>query len=324
MKPITLDLVICTYNNASLLERTLEAISQQKVSPDVQWQILVVNNNCTDETVQIVEKYSKSGLIPLRMLTETTQGLTPARLCGVKNTNGEWIAFVDDDCLLAQNWVEMATKFALSHSDCGAFGGRVILEWETPPPAFVLNFGYSFAQQEHGDVAKKISCLVGAGMVIRRTALAESGWIDKQLLADRIGKKLISGGDVEIALRLGAKYDLWYNPDCQLKHIIPTKRIAIKYLKAINRSLGRSKLFGDSMLWSGSYESWLLVSVKKGLQDSIYLLIQWVKALKRRKSLTEIAITFNFMCGWWLGLWRMLWMNSQQRKNLLGSAKVSH
>jgi len=73
------------------------------------------------------------------MVSETKQGKTPACLCGVKNSTGNWIAFVDDDCLLAENWVEEAARFALVHPDCGAFGGRVILDWELPLPAFVLN-----------------------------------------------------------------------------------------------------------------------------------------------------------------------------------------
>lgn len=86
----------------------------------------------------------------MRMVSETKQGKTPACLCGVKNSTGNWIAFVDDDCLLAENWVEEAARFALVHPDCGAFGGRVILDWELPPPAFVLKYGYQFAQQDHG------------------------------------------------------------------------------------------------------------------------------------------------------------------------------
>ena len=53
--------------------------------------------------------------------------------------------------------------------------------------------------------------LVGAGMVVRRAAPAECGWVERPLLADRIDKRLVSGGDVEIAQRIrGAGYPLWF------------------------------------------------------------------------------------------------------------------
>jgi len=147
---ISIGLIICTYNNAALLDRSLTAISKQQISSHVNCQVLVVDNNCTDETVAVVEKHIQSGKMPLRMASETKQGLTPARLCGVKKSTGNWIAFVDDDCLLAENWTVQAARFALVHPDCGAFGGRVVLDLEVPPPSFGLKYGYQFAQQDHG------------------------------------------------------------------------------------------------------------------------------------------------------------------------------
>lgn len=320
-KHLSIDLVICTYNNAALLDRTLTAISQQQL-PNVKWEVLVVNNNCTDETEAVVEKHIQSGKIPLRTVLEPRQGLTYARRCGVQNTTGDWIAFVDDDCLLQEDWVEQAAKFALDHPDCGAFGGRVILDWETPPPAYVLKFGYSFAQQEYGTIAKQMSCLVGAGIVIRRTALLDIGWMNKQFMTDRVGKKLISGGDVELALRLASKYELWYNPECKLNHIIPSKRTSEKYLIKINYGLGTSQLYGDSMLWSGSYITWLFVSILDTIRPSVDVIKNTFKVLLRRRSAPEVAINSSFVLGRWAGIGRMLCMNFQERRALLGCAKV--
>lgn len=323
MKKISIDLIICTYNNLYLLDRTLAAIADQVVSPDVKWGVLVVNNNCTDETPQVVERYLKLGKFPLKMVLEPIQGLTPARLCGVNNTEGDWIAFVDDDCLLAPDWVEQATIFAQSHVECGGFGGKVILDWQIQPSPYMLNFGYCYAEQNHGDEVKKLPCIVGAGMVLRRRALQEVGWIDQQFLADRVAKKLISGGDVEIALRLTAKYDLWYNPACQLHHIIPVHRICLEYLHRINLGLGSSKLFGDSLLWSGSYLGWLMVSIGYGSGDALKLLIWALQNLRWSKPLTEVNIYFSFLKGYWLGIWRLFCLNGEERQALLGCAKIS-
>jgi glycosyltransferase involved in cell wall biosynthesis len=226
-----ISLIICTYNNASLLDRTLTTLSKQQVPPYVKWMCLVVDNNCIDDTLAIVNRHIRSGAIPhLRIVSEPIQGLTPARLCGVKNTTGDWIAFVDDDCLLQEDWIAQAAMFASEHPNCGAFGGQVVLDWERPPPAFVLRYGYSFAEQNHGSVQKKVPFLVGAGLVINRSALLATGWVNKPLLSDRIGKRLVSGGDVEIVLRIrSAGYELWYAPECKLMHFIPSKRTSTDF-----------------------------------------------------------------------------------------------
>ncbi len=97
------DLIICTHNNAALLDRTLTSIAMQRVPPTVTWSVLLVDNNCTDDTQAVVEKYLRANSISLNVVSERQQGLTAARLRNVKNTSGEWIAFVDDDCLLAEN-----------------------------------------------------------------------------------------------------------------------------------------------------------------------------------------------------------------------------
>jgi len=60
--------------------------------------VLIVDNNCTDDTAGVVEKHRRSNLLRLRILVEPRQGLTPARLCGVTNTAADWLAFLDDEC----------------------------------------------------------------------------------------------------------------------------------------------------------------------------------------------------------------------------------
>jgi glycosyltransferase involved in cell wall biosynthesis len=258
---LTLDVVVCTYNNAALLDETLDALVGQQVSSGVDWRILVVDNNCTDETPEVVARHAARSPVPLSVVSEPEQGLTPARLRGVASTTGEWIAFVDDDCVLDPNWIAQAAEFAAAHPEAGGFGGRVVLDWEQPPREFVTRYGWAFAEQDHGAEAKQVTSLAGAGFVFRRAALAESGWLERHFLADRVGEKLVSGGDVEMALRVGARSPLWYSPDLRLRHRIPAKRTTLGYVLAVTRGLGTSKLLGDSMLWPGSYRRWVLTSL---------------------------------------------------------------
>ena len=207
---LSIDLVVCTYNNASLLQRTLESIAQLKVPAHINWSVLVVNNNCTDDTASIVEYHMSKGVLPLRTIVETTQGLTTARVCGVCNTESDWIAFIDDDCLLATNWIEEAERFITAHQDCGLFGGKIQLLWEKEPPSYVVHFPFAYAAKNHGDTAKRLKAVAGAGMVVKRKFLEQCGWTKEQFLADRVWNRLVSGGDMEIALRVGAHCEVWY------------------------------------------------------------------------------------------------------------------
>jgi glycosyltransferase involved in cell wall biosynthesis len=324
MERVSIDLVICTYNRASLLDRILEAISRQRIPDYVVWSVLVVDNNCTDNTYQVVEKHRKIGRIPLGAVHEPRQGLTPARVCGYKNTTGDWIAYVDDDCLLAENWVEQAAAFALEYSDCGGFGGEVTLHWERQPQSYVMDFTWAFAQQCHGGKVRRVQCLVGAGMVLRRAALESSGWTDRQLLGDRVGEKLDSGGDVELALRVGAQGPLFYNPNCKLKHLIPADRISFDYLKRICYSLGTSKVLGDSMLQTSSYLAWLVRSSAWAFRYLANTLAHTVSVLLGRKSAKAIAIMLRFFLGYCAGIYLLVRMPAAKREKLLGCAAVQN
>jgi hypothetical protein len=71
--------------------------------------------------------------------------------------------------------------------------------------------------------------VAGAGIIVKRKALEKCGWVKEQFLSDRVGTRLVSGGDMEIALRVGEHSEVWYNPDCFLQHIIPERRTTKKY-----------------------------------------------------------------------------------------------
>jgi glycosyltransferase involved in cell wall biosynthesis len=325
-KLTSIDLIICTYNNAELLDKVLNTIAKQRVPANVNWTVLVVNNNCTDQTPAVVEKYIQYQSIPqLSMILEPKQGLNHARACGIQNTTGDWVAFVDDDCILDHDWVAQAAKFAAINPDCGAFGGKVILDWETPPPAYVLKYGYSFAQQDHGINIMQPNCLVGAGLIISRKAILDTQWLNEQFLSDRIGKKLVSGGDVEIVLRIrSAGYDIWYNPACKLLHYIPARRTEHQYLININYGLGISQLMGDSLTWSHSYKHLLLESIYATFIATVDIAKQALKVRLKRGYMeaAEIPIVWGFIRGKWTGILRLVRMNYQERQKLIGSAKL--
>ena len=161
---VNIDIVICTYNRAANLDEVLSALSAQRVGSDVIWSVLVVDNASTDATAEVVEAHRFHRLLPsLRRVVESEQGLTPARRRGVQETTAPWIAFVDDDNLLAPGWVDAIAQAIRSHPEAGGISGRVVLDWEEPPPNFLKGLGSCFAEQELGEAAREIDDMVGVG-----------------------------------------------------------------------------------------------------------------------------------------------------------------
>lgn len=317
---ISIDVVVCTYNNAALLDLALGALGRQRVPGGVRWRVLVVNNNCTDETAAVIERHARRAPVPLRTVIEPKQGLTPARVCGVENTSGEWVAFVDDDCLLAEDWVEEAVRFAAGHPACGAFGGQVILDWETDPPPYVSSRRYAYAGKYHGETAHRRPWLAGAGMVVRRAALDDCGWTAKQFLEDRIGKRPVSGGDMEIGLRIAARYEVWYNPACKLRHVIPGHRMTRQYLRRITFGLGASRHNAMALAWKGSYPAWLAYSALYSVGFGALGVFQSAGEAFRNRSGLDLPLAFSPVRGWWAAMEEMSRMSSAERRQLLGCA----
>lgn len=312
---LSLDVVICTYDNARLLDRTLDALGRQRVPPGVRWRVLVVDNRCTDDTPAVVERHRRLGRFPLRRVEEPVQGLTPARVRGVRETDGAWVAFVDDDCLLAEDWVAEAARFAAAHPECGAFGGRVVLEWEAPPPRHALSVPYAYAGRSRGDAPARVRSLAGAGLVVRRAALEATGWPARQFLADRTGARLVSGGDAEIVLRLAARHEVWYTPACVLRHVIPERRLSRAYLRRIVAGLGASRHNATALTWRRGYPAWLAYSALA----SLVFALECTLDLRRRPGIGP-AIAYSPVRGWWAAMWAMWRMDPDERRALLGVA----
>lgn len=315
--------VICTYDNPVMLDRVLGTLSA-RTAVGGRWSVLVVDNNSGRETQQVLDRHlARSSAPGLRVVVETTQGLTPARLRGVAETTAPWVAFVDDDCMVEPDWVERALAFAALHPDCGGFGGRVVPTYEEPPPPAVAARGWLFAEQDLGLEAVTVECLVGAGIVLNRSALVESGWTDGPYFADRIGSNLVSGGDVEIALRVaGTGRPLWYEPSCRLRHIIPAQRTTMGYLHRLTRGLGVSSSLATALTWRGGRRSWVLASVGEAVRALIGVLAGARRTVGSHDGRADLALAATFEWGRWLGTTRFAVLLARGRCPFFGGDRV--
>jgi glycosyltransferase involved in cell wall biosynthesis len=249
-----LTLLICTHNKARVLDGALESIAGQIPPGHGSWEVLVVANRCTDETPEVVRRWGASGRIPrIRYVSERRLGISHARERGLRESRGRLVGFVDDDCLLAPDWVTQALRFSEANPRAGAFGGRNELVWEVPPTRVADLYGESLARQDLGPVPRLMPVNdwrmpVGAGLVVRREAIVDSGWIQHGQLRARGPRSLGAGEDTEISLRIRrAGWQIWYSPELRLRHVIPPERMSLAYLRRLHRGFGRADVFLRSL-----------------------------------------------------------------------------
>jgi len=128
---------ICTWNRAALLDQTLAEMRNLSVPEGVDWELLVVNNKCTDATDETIAKYSQS--LPIRRLYEPEAGVSNARNCAVREARGEYIMWTDDDVLVAPNWMTAYVAAFHAFPDAAIFGGDIKPWFEGDSPAWLTD-----------------------------------------------------------------------------------------------------------------------------------------------------------------------------------------
>src|SRR5215468_10996481 len=100
-----ISVVVCTYNRAHLLVDTVQALSVQDIPPNLNWEMVLVDNNSNDKTAELISELSVKFPAPLRYIFESQQGQSFARNRGIAEARGEIIAFTDDDVIPEKNWI---------------------------------------------------------------------------------------------------------------------------------------------------------------------------------------------------------------------------
>ncbi|MGH1397371.1 MAG: hormogonium polysaccharide biosynthesis glycosyltransferase HpsE [Trichormus sp.] len=235
---------IPTWNGAERLPQVLDRLLNQTGIENLNWEIIVIDNNSSDRTDEVVKSYQQKFIqLPLKYVLETQQGLTFARLRIVNEAKGEFIAFLDDDNLPTHDWVIQSYHFGKQNPRAGAWSGQIHGDFGSKPPENFSRIQAFLAIREHGQKAyifdaDNLKLPPGAGLVIRKQAWLES--VPEQLvLKGRIGKLMVAGEDTEVLLYIyKAGWEIWYNPLMQIYHQIPPWRLERNYLLNIARGCG--------------------------------------------------------------------------------------
>jgi glycosyltransferase involved in cell wall biosynthesis len=233
---VVFSIIICTYNGSGTIQQTLKHISALCVDDSISVEVILVDNNSTDNVSSIAAAYWQQlfAPFPLYVYTEAKPGKSYALAQGIQKAQGDLIIICDDDNWLQQDYLKVALDKFRQHADLGIAGGVSIPVANRPLPEWFEAYGYCYAcgkraEKEFDFTGGKF--LWGAGMVIpRHLALKIAGIANPQLLTCRKKDELISGGDDELCLRtwlLG--YRTIFFPDLVLQHFIADDRLTVTY-----------------------------------------------------------------------------------------------
>jgi len=178
-----LSVIIPTYNpNKESLARVLNALQDQTL-PARKWELIVIDNASTQFPER--EFFEKHATRDIRIIKESRKGLTAARKCGFKNAQTNIVIFVDDDNLLAPNYLEQALVELRELPQVGTLGGRIINEFPPDSSPWAVDFFNKKGMWQHGEnrlISRGLQsadgtrnecpyfCPVGGGMIVRRAA----------------------------------------------------------------------------------------------------------------------------------------------------------
>ena len=231
-------IIVCCFNSAKRLPNTLKHLAEQQVPDNIPWEIIVVDNASTDDISSVaIAQWEKNQVlgVEFRVIKQPIPGLSNAREKGFIEARYEFLLFCDDDNWLCSDYVNTAFKIMSSDPLIGALGGCGIFEPEQPINTQIekyktvyVNGSQTWAANEHW--------VYGAGALYRKSlliALKNRGW--EQITSDRIGNKLICGGDVEICFMLYLTgYQILSDNRLTFKHYVPIKRQSLRYISDLS------------------------------------------------------------------------------------------
>ena len=294
---------IPTYNGANRLPQLLEKLKLQTGIEQLNWEIIVVDNNSSDRTAEVVKKYQES--LPLKYYFEPQQGAAFARQLAIRKAEGELIGFLDDDNWPDPNWIAAAYSFAQSKPKAGAIGGQIHGDLEVEPPPNFERIRAFLAIREHGSEphlfnADNLQLPPGASLLVRKKAWLESV-PPRPTLSGKLPGLMVQGDDYEPLLYMHkAGWEIWYNPTMHTYHQIPHWRLEREYLLNISRGCG----LATYQLLTINAKSWQkpIIFFRTLLGNLKRILLQIIKYRGKVKTDLIVACEFQFFLGSFLSV----------------------
>lgn len=259
-----ISVIICTYGRGEQLRNVLVDLAGQDAISHVSFEVIVVDNNSKDNTKQVCAEIIARYPDLFRYVFEERQGKTFALNRGIKEAQGDILAFTDDDVVIGTRWVSAIKKAFAVNRDCRAFGGRVVPLWPDDLPPWIAREGAfkntsgAIVEHDFGDVANSYPaaewCMpCGANMFFGREIFEKYGGFNEHL---NLGiKKIPMLEDVEFCGKLRKNGEkVLYIPDAVVSHPIFPERLTKRYLIKHAFKSGRAQYVIRNLKNEGQYK----------------------------------------------------------------------
>lgn len=255
--PVSLSVVICTWNRGDRLDKTLRSLLASEPPSLAEVELLVVDNASTDNTKIVVERFATAGV---RYAFEGSAGLSHARNLGVRLSRSQWILFLDDDVEIESDFFSRYLEEIRRNTDYGFFGGPITPHFEGPrrswTPYVMESHGWVYSCLELGAPSREFGphqVPFGANLCVRRQLLLQVPFSPD--FGYRHGA-LIPGEETAVINQLretGVRGKWLY--DCAVRHCLPESRNKLMYL--LRRAYGQGCSSGSLLLGAGASRRWV-------------------------------------------------------------------
>lgn len=286
--------IICTYNRAKYIGNLLESVAANDLGKE-EYEILLVDNNCTDNTREVCEAFTKKHPeVNFRYTVEPEQGLSAAKNRGIKEAKGDIIIYIDDDALVDPWYLRTYAEWMANHSETMACGGPIEPLYETAEPAWMtpytkalltawMNYGDYVREYPHGRYPG------GGNAAYRKSVFEQVGLFNTAL--GRKGGNLMGSEEKDIFDKMHELgMQVLYLPQPVLHHIIPQAKLEKSYFDRLTLQMGISERQRTLAIGKGKY-------IKRLFSECV----KWCGTIA---LLCLYTISFHPAKGWKLVLFR--------------------
>jgi len=233
MESLALSVIISTYNRQEYLKSALDSLVAQQCSPS-SFDVIVVDNNSSDQTPNLVAQYMQLSLPRITYYNETRQGMCYARNRGAHEASGDIIVFLDDDAIADRLWAARLMDVYAAFPDAGVVGGRIQAVWPGKKPGWItpdlelclggdLNYGAEVRRLTYPQTP------FGGNFSIRRDLFLSLGGFDANL--GRSGSGLLGCEEVDLCCQVTQqKKSIYFSPFAIVHHRVMPEKLGKPYI----------------------------------------------------------------------------------------------
>src|SRR5271165_3476417 len=250
-----LSLVICTRNRAARLAQTLNRVLAMR--SQLTWELIVADNGSTDGTSAIVRECAAACDHSVRLICKPGRGVSYARNAGWQSAKSDIVAYIDDDCYPAEDYLDAVFDCFSKDPRVGFVGGRILLH---DPSDRRITIQESLERRSFPPNSFiRPGVIQGANLAFRRAALTEVGGFDPWFGAGAI----FTGEEAELLARIStAGWTGAYDPTPLVYHHHGRKTASDEWYLMRSYDRGRGAYYAKCMLDSGMRQlyvrNWLL------------------------------------------------------------------